>query len=240
MFKTKKYQVIKNAISYELANFIFNYFLLKRDAVNYMYQNNIHSQSSILGTWTDEQIPNTYACYADFVMETLMMKVLPKMQQETGLQLVPTYSYARTYKKGDELKTILISADTDRERISLGVKQLTVNKFQEYAQENQKGKIVKGKILEKTPKFISIELGDSVVGNLKLSELASDKSIDSMNINDELDLIITNVDKKNQSISLSMKVLEKQNEDQALNEYNKTNESVGASLGDILKEQIDK
>ena len=104
MFKTKKYQVIKNAISYELANFIFNYFLLKRDAVNFMYQNNIHSQSSILGTWTDQQIPNTYSCYADFVMETLMMKVLPKMQQETGLQLVPTYSYARAYKKGDILK----------------------------------------------------------------------------------------------------------------------------------------
>jgi len=103
-FKTKKYQIIKKAVSYELANFIFNYFLLKRDAVDHMYQNNIHSQSPILGTWTDQQIPNTYACYADFVMETLMMKVLPKMQQETGLRLVPTYSYARTYKKGDELR----------------------------------------------------------------------------------------------------------------------------------------
>ena len=146
----------------------------------------------------------------------------------------------RNYKKGDELETILISADTDRERISLGVKQLTVNKFQEYTQKNQKGSIVKGKIIDKSPRILSIELEENVRGTLKLSELASDKSIDSMNINDELDLIITNVDKKNQSISLSMKVLEKQNEDQALNEYNKTNESVGASLGDILKEQIDK
>ena len=61
-----------------------------------------------------------------------------------------------------------------------------------------------------------------------------------MSIDDELELIITNIDKKNQSISLSMKLLEKQNEDQALNEYNKNNESVGTSLGDILKEQIDK
>ena len=69
-FETKKYQVIKNAVSYELANFIYNYFLLKRDAVRFMYENNIHSQSSILGTWSDEQIPNTYSCYADFVMET--------------------------------------------------------------------------------------------------------------------------------------------------------------------------
>ena len=103
-FKTKKYQVIKNAVSYELANFIYNYFLLKKDAVRYMYENNIHSQSAILGSWTDQQIPNTFSCYADFVMETLMMKVLPKMQKETGLKLVPTYSYVRAYKKGDELK----------------------------------------------------------------------------------------------------------------------------------------
>ena len=146
----------------------------------------------------------------------------------------------RNYKKGDELETILISADTDRERISLGVKQLTVNKFQEYTQKLQKGSIVKGKVVDKSPRILSIELEENVRGTLKLSELASNKSIDSININDELDLIITNIDKKNQSISLSMKVLEKQNEDQALNEYNKTNESVGTSLGDILKEQIDK
>jgi len=98
-----KYQVIKNAISYELANFVFNYFLLKRDAVQFMYQNNIVYETGLLGTWKDEQIPNTYSNYADPVMETLLMKVLPKMQQETGLELVPTYSYARIYKRGDIL-----------------------------------------------------------------------------------------------------------------------------------------
>ena len=103
-FQTKKYQVIKNVISYELANFIYNYFLLKRDAVRYMYENNMHSQDSILGTWSDQQIPNTYSCYGDFVMETLIMKVLPVMKKETGLDLIPTYTYARAYKKGDELK----------------------------------------------------------------------------------------------------------------------------------------
>ena len=146
----------------------------------------------------------------------------------------------RNYKKGDEFKTILISADTDRERISLGVKQLTVNKFQEYVQDNQKGTVVKGKILEKNPKFISIELSESVVGSLKFSELASDKSVDSMQVNEELELMITNIDKKNQSISLSMKAFEKQNEDKALNDYKENNESVGSSFGDILKEHIDK
>ena len=99
-----KYQVIKNAISYDLANFIFNYFLLKRDAVKYMYDNNITYDNGMLGTWTDKQIPNTYSHYADHVMETLLMKTLPVMQKETGLELVPTYSYARAYKKGDILK----------------------------------------------------------------------------------------------------------------------------------------
>ena len=103
-FKIKKYQVIKNAISYELANFVYNYFMLKRDAVNFMYRNNINYESPLLGTWTDKQVPNTYSHYADFVMETLLMKVLPKMQQETDLELVPTYSYARIYKKGDILR----------------------------------------------------------------------------------------------------------------------------------------
>tara|TARA_R100001163_G_scaffold39247_1_gene29885 strand:- start:816 stop:1469 length:654 start_codon:yes stop_codon:yes gene_type:complete len=104
IFKTQKYQVIKNAISYELANFIFNYFLLKREAVAFMYDKNIIYDTGMFGTWSDQQVPNTYSHYADFAMETLLMKVLPKMQKETGLELIPTYSYARIYKCGDILK----------------------------------------------------------------------------------------------------------------------------------------
>ena len=103
MEKFNKYQVIKGAISYELANFIFNYFLLKREAVSWMYKNNITYDNGMLGTWGDRQIPNTYSHYADHVMETLLVKVLPIMAQETGLELIPTYSYARLYKKGDIL-----------------------------------------------------------------------------------------------------------------------------------------
>jgi hypothetical protein len=99
-----KYQVIKKAVSYDLANFCFNYFLLKRDAAKFMYDNNIIHDNGIFGTWTDTQIPNTYSHYADPVMETLLVKMLPVMKQHTGLDLVPTYSYARAYKKGDELK----------------------------------------------------------------------------------------------------------------------------------------
>ena len=102
-FRVNRYQVIKKAVSFELANFIYNYFMLKRDAVKWMYDNNIIYDNGMFGTWTDKQIPNTYSHYADMVMETLMMKVLPVMQKETGLQLIPTYSYARIYKKGDIL-----------------------------------------------------------------------------------------------------------------------------------------
>ena len=103
-FQNNKYQVIKNALPCELADFIFNYFLIKKNAVNFLYQNKLHLPTVILGGWEDPQIPNTYSCYGDFAMETLMVKMLPVMKKQTGLNLIPTYSYARVYKKGDELK----------------------------------------------------------------------------------------------------------------------------------------
>jgi hypothetical protein len=81
-FKINKYQVIKKAVPYELANFIFNYFMLKREAVSWMYNNNIIYDTGMFGTWKDRQVPNTYSHYADMV----------------------TYSYARIYKNGDILK----------------------------------------------------------------------------------------------------------------------------------------
>ena len=104
-FQEKKYQVIEKAISYEFANFALNYFLLKRDAVAWMHKNNYISEFTPgFGTWKDRQIPNTYSCYGDMFMETLMMKVLPVMEQHTELKLLPTYTYTRAYKKGDILK----------------------------------------------------------------------------------------------------------------------------------------
>jgi hypothetical protein len=102
-FKQNKYQVIKQAISYDLANFCFNYLLLKRDAVNFMYSNNIIADTGMWGTWKDVQVPGVYSHYADPVMETLLMKVLPVMKEQTGLDLIPTYSYTRVYTKGSIL-----------------------------------------------------------------------------------------------------------------------------------------
>jgi hypothetical protein len=99
-FQQNKYQVIKNAISYELANFCFNYFLLKRDAIKYMYDHNLIAENDMHGTWEDGQVNGAYAIYADHVMETLLVKTLPVMKERTGLDLIPTYSYARVYEKG--------------------------------------------------------------------------------------------------------------------------------------------
>ena len=105
MFKEKKYTVIKKAISFELANFAFNYLLLKREAVAWMHKNNYISEFTPgFGTWKDTQIPNTYSIYSDMFMETLMMKVLPVMQQHTEMNLMPCYTYTRVYKKGYILK----------------------------------------------------------------------------------------------------------------------------------------
>jgi hypothetical protein len=102
-FDKNKYQIIKNVISIELAEFIFNYFVLKKEAVKYMYKNNIVHETATLGTWKDPQVPNVYSHYADFAMETLLIKVMPIMKKETNLNLIPTYSYARIYEKGSIL-----------------------------------------------------------------------------------------------------------------------------------------
>ena len=103
-FEQNKYQVIRNAISYDLANFCFNYFLLKRDAIKFMYDNNFIAENGMHGTWKDEQVPGVYSIYADHVMETLLVKTLPVMKEKTGLDLLPTYSYARVYEKGSILE----------------------------------------------------------------------------------------------------------------------------------------
>jgi hypothetical protein len=104
LFQQHKYLIVRNAISFELANFAFNYFLMKRDATEWMHKNNYVSEFTPgFGTWKDKQIPNTFSCYGDMFMETLMMKVLPVMKKHTNLDVVPTYSYTRAYKKGDIL-----------------------------------------------------------------------------------------------------------------------------------------
>ena len=104
-FKKDKYQVIKGAISKELADFCYQYFLNKKDVARYLFDEKYISQfTEDFRVGNDNQIPETYSHYADIVMETLLQKVKPIMEKESGVKLIETYSYARIYKNGDELK----------------------------------------------------------------------------------------------------------------------------------------
>ncbi len=103
-FKKNKYQVIKSAISQELADFCYQYFLNKRKVARHLFDEKYISQfTEYFGVWNDSQVPETYSHYSDIAMETLLQKVKPIMEKETGIELLETYSYARIYKKGDEL-----------------------------------------------------------------------------------------------------------------------------------------
>ena len=106
-FKKNKYTVIKQAISKDLATFISNYFIMKKQVYDTCKATRYISPfENILGQYeeADGQIPHTYSHYADIAMETLMLKCQPEMEKVTGLKLTPAYTYARIYKKGDELK----------------------------------------------------------------------------------------------------------------------------------------
>ena len=104
MFKTDRYEIIKKIISPDFANFAYNYLVLKSRAVKHMYEKRlIPVNSPGFGVWNDHQVPGTFAIYGDFFIETLLMKMLPKINELTGRELVPSYSYVRLYKKGDKL-----------------------------------------------------------------------------------------------------------------------------------------
>tara|TARA_E500000318_G_scaffold108070_1_gene118228 strand:+ start:480 stop:1103 length:624 start_codon:yes stop_codon:yes gene_type:complete len=104
LFKKNKYKVIKKAISPDLAAFCYVYFLNKRTVTKFLFEEKyLHPFEEMFGVWNDEQVPNTYSHYADMVMETLLVSLVPRMEKETGLKVSPTYSYARIYKNGDIL-----------------------------------------------------------------------------------------------------------------------------------------
>jgi hypothetical protein len=107
MFKKKKYTIIRQAISKDLAGFVANYFMMQKQVYDTCKATRYISPfENIIGHYEgqDEQIPNTYSQYSKISMETLMLKCQPEMEKVTGLKLYPAYTYARIYKKGDELK----------------------------------------------------------------------------------------------------------------------------------------
>ncbi len=103
-FLLNKYDVVKQAVSKEKSDFLYKYFFNKRKVVKHLLETDfITVDNREWGTWEDPQMLGTYSHYSDLVFETLLETMLPKMMEVTELSLVPTYSYARMYKKGDEL-----------------------------------------------------------------------------------------------------------------------------------------
>ena len=101
----KTYKVVKQAVSTEIADFAYQYFLNKRKVARHLFDSKYISPfTEYWGVWNDTQVPETYSHYSDLVMETLLQKMKPIMEKETEKTVVETYSYARIYKKGDELK----------------------------------------------------------------------------------------------------------------------------------------
>ena len=148
------------------------------------------------------------------------------------------------YSKGQELDMIILNIDAEKERISLGIKQLTEDKFTQYINSNSKGLIVKGVVLEANDKGAVVELAEDVTGYLKSSEMSEDSSeevINKITKGCEVDVLITKIDKKSRQISLSIKQKNLVEEKAAIADYKaQTPKSNNSKLGDLLKEVKDK
>ena len=148
----------------------------------------------------------------------------------------------RKFRKGEEVETVVLAVDAERERISLGIKQMEKDPFSNYVAEYPKGSIVKAKVLEIEAKFVTVQLADGIDGQLKASELSNDRKVDDARMvvkqGEELEVKITAIDRKKRTISVSVKAKESDEETAAVREY-APNTSSGAKLGDILKEHLE-
>ena len=157
----------------------------------------------------------------------------------------PGEEAVREYKKGDEIETVILSIDSERERISLGVKQLEDDRFMNYVSEFERGSIVKGTISALDVKSATITLREGVEGVLRASELSRDKVEDARNVlneGDEIEVKIVSVDRKTRALSLSVKAIEIDDEKSAIQDHKKT-DTADASLGtigDLIKAEMDK
>jgi small subunit ribosomal protein S1 len=153
---------------------------------------------------------------------------------------VPGEEAVRNYQKGQQLEAMVLSIDPERERISLGIKQLAKDPFSGWIAENPKGTIVRGAVREVDAKGAIIDLGGGVEGYLRASELTRDRVEDArtlLKVGDEVEAKFTGVDRKARTIALSIKAKDIHEEQEAMQAY-KTDASSGTSLGDLLKEQL--
>ncbi len=156
---------------------------------------------------------------------------------------VPGEEAVHNYKKGQEIEAAVLAIDSERERISLGIKQLEKDPFSAWLAEHPKNTIVTGKVTEVDARGATIDLGDGVEGSLRASEMARGRVEDArlmIKVGEEVEAKFTNVDRKNRTIALSIKAKEVHDEQEALSSY-KTEAGaapVGTTLGELLKEKM--
>ena len=156
---------------------------------------------------------------------------------ETGEEAV------RKYKKGDEVETVILSVDPERERISLGIKQLESDPFAEFTQVNDRGSIVTGTVSSVDAKGATVTLSDEVEATLKASEISNDKVEDARNVlqeGDEVEAKIISIDRKSRVINLSVKSKDVEDDKEAMRDVREKadSSSTATTIGDLIKEQM--
>jgi len=151
----------------------------------------------------------------------------------------------RDYTKGDEIETVILSIDPERERISLGIKQLEEDPFMDYVSEFEKGSIVNGTVTSLDAKSATITLKEGVEGVLRASEISRDKVEDARNVlkeGEEIQVKVISVDRKSRVLSLSVKAIELDEEKAAIKDHkNKDAKDVSpGTIGDLIKAEMDK
>jgi small subunit ribosomal protein S1 len=155
---------------------------------------------------------------------------------------VPGEESVRNYKKGEDLEAVVLAIDPERERISLGVKQLDQDPFSRFMSDHPKGSIVTGTVVEVDARAAIIDLGNGIKGQLRASELSRDRVEDArsvLKLGEEVEAKFTGLDRKNRYVSLSIKAKDAHEEAEAMESYRSDRAPTsGATLGELLKEQI--
>ena len=153
----------------------------------------------------------------------------------------PGEEAVRDFKKGDEVEAVILAIDPERERISLGLKQLESDPFTSYVGAHGKGSVVKGTVVSVEAKGAVIRLGTDVEGYLRATEISRDRIEDARSVlkeGDEVEAKITTIDRKNRKLSLSVRAKDMEEENEAVQEYARKATTGTSTLGDKLKEKL--
>ncbi len=150
----------------------------------------------------------------------------------------------KEYKKGQDVEAVILAIDAERERISLGIKQLVQDPFNSYVDTFGRGTIVTGEVIAVDAKVVTVKLADEVEGTIRASELSTERVEDAsqvIQVGESIDAKITNADRKSRTITLSVKAKDAQEQADVLKQYTAKDEASGAntSLGDLLKAQME-